>query len=867
MRFTAPPRRSARALLILVVSVSFAVACGETVLQVDPADIVELLVTTDSARVGVGRTFDVDALTLDAEGALLINQSVDVGWASTNAAVVTVDEDGLLSGVAVGAASVVASFGSLRDTTFVTVVSPPVLVLSTDSIGFSMTAGGAPPAPDTVDVTNGGVLELFASVDSIVYGAGASDWVTAQLSTASAPASLAIAAATSGLTTAGLYSAMVWLSGLEADDSPAPVQVTLRVLAAAPFSMTLNDGNNQTRAAGTAVTVAPSVRVADQYGNPTQGASVAFAVTGGGGSVTGSPATVDGTGLARVGSWTLGTTAGANQLTATLGSLAPVLFSATGSVGAATQVVVTAGNNQSAVAGGMVGVPPAVSVRDQHGNGVTGVAVTFAVTSGGGSITGASQTSGTDGIATVGSWTLGTLPGANTLSASAAGVGTPAAISATALTGAADSIYYVAGNSQSDTVAATLPTAYSVRVVDSNGNGVQGVSIAWTATTGGGSITPSSTTDVNGFATAARVLGTVPGADSATATVGGLPGSPIRFAATATVGTPQEIRIAAGGVQTDTVGEAIAVNPQVIVEDRFNNPIQGHSVTFQVTGGGGSVNPTTAVLTQPNGTATVTSWTLGTAAGTSNNTLRATAAAPGIAGQFVTFTATAVADTPTQFVIVAGNANPATIIGQQVATAPRVALRDQHGNGVAGRSVTFAASSGGAATSPVTTGSTGEAATTWTVGATGSVLTNGTFANTLTASTTGFTSVQFTVSGIYSYANHVNQMWVGTCSSSCHTGAAPSSSLLFSGVNPAANYTAILRDLRPSCDANSNLPANYRRISSASGSSGLSLSVLWSFVQPSDVIVGDDCGPHSTDLSLANRNILEAWIRNGALNN
>lgn len=49
---------------------------------------------------------------------------------------------------------------------------------------------------------------------------------------------------------------------------------------------------------------------------------------------------------------------------------------------------------------------------------MNGQAVTFAVASGGGSITGATASTGSDGIATVGSWTLGTPAGANTMTAS-----------------------------------------------------------------------------------------------------------------------------------------------------------------------------------------------------------------------------------------------------------------------------------------------------------------------------------------------------------------------------------------------------------------------------------------------------------------
>ena len=50
---------------------------------------------------------------------------------------------------------------------------------------------------------------------------------------------------------------------------------------------------------------------------------------------------------------------------------------------------------------------------------IAGFGVTFVVTGGGGSVTGASQTTNSDGVARVGSWTLGSSPGANTLAARA----------------------------------------------------------------------------------------------------------------------------------------------------------------------------------------------------------------------------------------------------------------------------------------------------------------------------------------------------------------------------------------------------------------------------------------------------------------
>jgi IPT/TIG domain/Bacterial Ig-like domain (group 1) len=97
----------------------------------------------------------------------------------------------------------------------------------------------------------------------------------------------------------------------------------------------LKAGDGQTASLGTSVKVSPSVVVKDAAGHPVPGVSVTFAVASGGGSVTGSPARTDASGIAKVGGWKLGTTAGANTLTATSAGLAgsPVTFTATGDAG------------------------------------------------------------------------------------------------------------------------------------------------------------------------------------------------------------------------------------------------------------------------------------------------------------------------------------------------------------------------------------------------------------------------------------------------------------------------------------------------------------------------------------------------------
>ena len=89
--------------------------------------------------------------------------------------------------------------------------------------------------------------------------------------------------------------------------------------------------------------------------------------------------------------------------------------------------------NQTAVAGADVPVPPAVRVVDSAGQPVSGYPVTFVVTRGGGTLLDPDQTTGPNGVARVGRWTLGS-PGLNTVEARAESVtGSPVVFRATAL--------------------------------------------------------------------------------------------------------------------------------------------------------------------------------------------------------------------------------------------------------------------------------------------------------------------------------------------------------------------------------------------------------------------------------------------------
>lgn len=87
--------------------------------------------------------------------------------------------------------------------------------------------------------------------------------------------------------------------------------------------------------------------------------------------------------------------------------------------GTPASLVRIAGHGQVAAPGAAVGVAPRVRVSDSSGNGVSGVEVTFEVTAGGGTLQSTRVTTGSDGEASCGVWTLGSAVGLQMVSASA----------------------------------------------------------------------------------------------------------------------------------------------------------------------------------------------------------------------------------------------------------------------------------------------------------------------------------------------------------------------------------------------------------------------------------------------------------------
>jgi hypothetical protein len=191
--------------------------------------------------------------------------------------------------------------------------------------------------------------------------------------------------------------------------------------------------------AGAAVPAPLTVTVKNKAGVAVDSALVTFTVTAGGGSLSASSVRTNSSGVAST-TWTLGPTVGVQSVSASVGALSPISFTALATVGAAKNIVKNSVDSQSVVVGATVPANPSVKVTDQGGNPVSGVLVTFAVTQGNGIVLGGAVNTNANGIATVAGWSLGQIVGTNSLSASVAGIATPVTFTATGLAGPAATV-------------------------------------------------------------------------------------------------------------------------------------------------------------------------------------------------------------------------------------------------------------------------------------------------------------------------------------------------------------------------------------------------------------------------------------------
>lgn len=228
----------------------------------------------------------------------------------------------------------------------------------------------------------------------------------------------------------GTHRVTAMATGTGIAGNPATFTATAVVPAGPPARVVIVSGDKQTGEVTTALPERLRVRVLDAADRPVPNVQVDFSAGTGSGSVAlpfGSPPIrSDASGEATSPTWTLGQFAGPQYVLVSLflsppGVVLPT-FSATATPGRLQRLVRLGGDGGTYPTGGSVPIQqlPLVQILDQFNNPISGVSVTFAITSGGGTL--ASPTTlvtGPTGTVRAAGWTIGAAPGPNVVTATA----------------------------------------------------------------------------------------------------------------------------------------------------------------------------------------------------------------------------------------------------------------------------------------------------------------------------------------------------------------------------------------------------------------------------------------------------------------
>ncbi len=486
----------------------------------------------------------------------------------------------LVDGVSVGAVATFTFSNVTASHTISATFSAPLIVVSAGNNQTALT-GAMFGSGLAVLVTNAGGTPLSgATVLFAAPGSGASATLAASATTnASGIASLTATANA----TAGAYAVTATVSGTSASTS-----FSLRNLGA-PSSITVVSGSGQSAALlGTFATLTAVVK--DGTGFPLPNVVVTFAppTSGASAGVSATTVTTNASGQASV-TATANTVAGSYSVSATAPSVAtPAAFALTNLAGAASLVTLVSGSPQSATVGAVFGAPIVVRVTDASLNPIVGATVTFGAPAAGS----ASATLGSPMAVTDASGLAQTAATANTIAGSyAVSASIPAGASVAAMltnvAGAPGSIAVSSGNGQIALVGAAFAAPLAARVVDGNGNPVNGATVTFLAPTSGASAAlggATATTNASGVASVTATANATAGNYTVTASAVGVA---LKAAFALTNQAP---------ITLSPASAAVAPRGSVTFT-AAGGSTAGYVFTMQSAPSGGSIDPTTGVYT------------------------------------------------------------------------------------------------------------------------------------------------------------------------------------------------------------------------------------------------------------------------------
>ena len=270
----------------------------------------------------------------------------------------------------------------------------------------------------------------------------------------------------------------------------------------------------------------------------------------------------------------------------------------------------------------------------------------------------------------------------------------------------------VGGNAQEGLVGQELAQALVVRVEDEDGKPIAGQLVNFRVVAGGGSMfAGSGLSNAQGLVQDRWTLGTSTSQEQRVEAraVDPQTGAPIVFATFTAVPKPGAIATlerADGEGQTGDLGAALASPLAVVAKDQYGNPTPGLTVTWQVSGGGGSVGAASSA-TNEQGRASTT-WTLGPRW---DEAQRVTASVGAVSTSF-----SAAPSLPADVVIeVTGNAQTGSV-GAALSQPIVVHVRLANGTAVTGAPVMFGTTHGSITPASAITDAEGRASAAWTLG-------------------------------------------------------------------------------------------------------------------------------------------------------
>jgi hypothetical protein len=334
-----------------------------------------------------------------------------------------------------GAFTVSASVAGVPPATFsLTNTAGPAASIAVTSGSPQSVATGAAFAPLVATVTDaGGNPVSGATVTFAAPASGASGAFAGGVNTAT---TTVVGIATSAIFTAnatvgGPYTVNATVSG-----GATPAQFSLTNTQRQVANLTATSGGGQTIQIGTQFPLPLVVTATDSGGQPVPNATVTFVVPGAGPSAAfagANTAVTNASGIATSNLLTANLITGSYTVSASVPGVTGVNFNLTNATGPAAAITATGGTPQSAQVGALFGLPLLATVTDAGSNPVSGVQVTFSAPGAGASGTfpggGTTATANTNasGVATSPAFTANaTTGGPYTVTASVAGVASPA---------------------------------------------------------------------------------------------------------------------------------------------------------------------------------------------------------------------------------------------------------------------------------------------------------------------------------------------------------------------------------------------------------------------------------------------------------